>query len=243
LVLSIFSLATCFNFSYDTIGSFIKEYIILYLVIFILYVAAHFIYKRKFFFNFKMPIIFVLALVLSFGFAFSARQTKGFGLAYQYEKSGEHTRFEYNYWPTSEEDIEISKWIQSNGFEEEYYHSISVVAGKNNTYSDNYALLPETLAFMEEVRQNGIDVFYTIDPYANSSIYIYNDYNKNSSKNYHYSCDYQLKVKDIQMLLKDPNVEIWVYVNGNDYLLDKEGHFMIQEYRYYDKDMVVEEYE
>lgn len=230
-LLVLFGISSNYSYAYTGIFSFLKEFFVLYIITFALFVIAHFVYKRKFYFNIQLPIFFVITLIISLLFCTSARKTNGFGLANTYISDNKKVLYEMNY-PVFDSDI--YDWFQSEIEENVDYMDIFIKA--DNTKGD---LSYEAIAEIEKYRTFAINQFYEKkDVEDNMSIsYVslnVRDINQNTSRHYHFTK--RIELENIKDLAKYNDIEITITSSIGDYKLSKNGDLLlINRYNVYEE--------
>ncbi len=220
VILILFMISSSFNYGYISLSNFISDMFIVYLMLFVIYVAAHFVYKRKLYFSYKLPLVFVLAALLTIGFSSAARSTKGFGLAQMYDhndKKGQYIL--YSYFDTIPEEIkEAFKQIDGVDPEDTYlYLNVSVNEQSNlprKEMNDN------SLALFEKYRKSGIDYFYKeYRDGQNTNLNIFSS----DGHRYYYGIKESVSYKDLLEFAKDPSVSIVLNNNSGEYIMMPDG--------------------
>ena len=232
--LCVFMIATMYTYGYSLL-EFFENYFFLYLLVFALFVIAHFVYKRKFYLNFKLPAYFIAVIVVCLLFTSLARATKGFGLSYSYPRNDSSAIYHmYQNFDGSSNEVrndEIARWFYSqesatgemNNYDingDYYYFTLQI---DSNNIVNNFARRPNlqsTTDIMDRLRGEMIDAFYAKDhesspreTYFYTRLEIYNgvkgkgDYETSYSYNSTYV---KLSLNDILTLAKDPNVSVHI---------------------------------
>lgn len=217
--LVIFGISSNFSLHQEFID-FLVENISLYLVTFVLFVIAHFVYKRKFYFNIKLPLYFLSVLVICMIFISAARNNKGFNIAYKYPEIDGNTQLKFNI--DCYEDSQILEW-----FNEELDKNIdNLYINISADISYDSKINKATSDIIDKYRKYMIDEFYqtgikedTSGDYASLSI-SHNDSNKNY---YYYSSTLSITVDELKTLAKDNLVSINISDYENDYTIDENG--------------------
>ncbi len=220
LTVSLFMIATLFNLHYKTLGSFFRNYFVLYLLLFAVYVAAYFVYRRKFYFNYKLPAFFLAMMVVSLLFAYGARNTRGFGLGDHYVKAGGKDQCHFDVWYENP-DPKIADLLEEECKERPQWLNVSISI--NNDEMVPRKIMSETTADILDVcRKKAIDDFYEND-YHNSKgtnlvINAYGEYN-----HYNYQMDDAISFEDMLKLAQDPCVNIVLASEKGEYRLNADG--------------------
>ena len=222
--LSLLFIACCLN-SY---WSF-YEIILLYVLIFVLYIAANFIYKRKFSLPKFQTIMFVLGIVLSLIFNTICLKTNGFGLSNLYKF--DYDLMSYDYYAYFDSNAkEFCTFLRGLINDEDMLNNggnINIVVESKNK---------EVVDILEKYREKAIYNFYNVD----DDEYIYYSsltatYGKNDISSY-YNANL-MSVDDMQRILEldGDNVSIifYFYDYGSYYLIFENNTYMLIEEEYY----------
>ena len=231
----VFGIGTMFSYDYD-LGEYFSSSFFLYLGVFALFVIAHFIYKRKFYLNFRLPLYYLGIIVACIIFMFVARSTKGFGLAYAYEKPNQDTYYtvyqNHYYNPIKLDDIAEWFYKQTDGKSlNEDYNYIQLDITSNRTITKPY--LQSTIDILEAHRKDSINYFYSGDSRTaeygetNTNMYIYQNKDRfgNYRKTYHYYGNTPFTLEEILTLAKDTNLTIHIY-SFYEYVLTPDGQLV-----------------
>lgn len=229
--ISMFTIATGNNFEYNGVFDFLKNNFILYVLLFVAFVAAHFVYKRKLYLSYKLPLFFIIAMVISLAFTSIFKINEGFGLSQNY-KTGEFMRYNYNIW--NQDDKEILDLINEHDDEHSYQYSIFIEAVNFDTNSRNKKIKSEykkeTIDYLESIRQEGISYFYHGPRESNSSFSV-DTYDNKNYYSYYYSLESDVSLETLIMLAQDENVSIVISPdNGFSYYLLPDGSLSINNY-------------
>ena len=227
----LFLITSFFDYSYSSVLDFISDQFVLYLIVFAIYVAAHFLYKRKLYFSYKLPLIFVSAVIISFLFAGACRVTKGFGISYMYDPDDAFAVYELNgdcdrateqYVFEKTGQYELDNWI---------YVNISTADRQGHPKESS----PETLAIFDSFRRQAIEEFYS----DKREIQFYNDKSyytnlgvSSGNNDYYYSVQRQITLDELLTLAKDGNVSVYINTMDDTYRLMSDGSLMTI-YNYY----------
>ena len=227
----LFLITSFFDYSYSSVLDFISDQFVLYLIVFAIYVAAHFLYKRKLYFSYKLPLIFVSAVIISFLFAGACRVTKGFGISYMYDPDDAFAVYELNgdcdrateqYVFEKTGQYELDNWI---------YVNISTADRQGHPKESS----PETLAIFDSFRRQAIEEFYS----DKREIQFYNDKSyytnlgvSSGNNDYYYSVQRQITLDEMLTLAKDSNVSVYINTMDDTYRLMSDGSLMTI-YNYY----------
>ena len=217
-------LATGYNFRNSNIKDFVSENFIFYLLLFAVYVVAHFIYRRKFYLNYKLAIFYLLAIMTTLLFASMFKNSRGFGLADKYILSNK------NFYSVSMSNCgtnsDIFELIRKKGdMTDPDYIYVAVQIGDEK---HRMSLQDETVQMMEEYRKMAIESFYEPSAEYNYDVSFHVDSKdgNNIDRYYSYFLDERLSVTELTELLKDPLVKVFVYTEQHQYMLEKNGELM-----------------
>ena len=220
--LILFMISSSFNYGYGSFGEFISDMFIVYLMLFVVFVVAHFIYKRKLYFSYKFPLFFVIAAMLTLGFTSLARSTKGFGLSQSYDhndKLGGYTL--YTYFDGIPSEIKEA-FVQIDGvdIEDTYLYCIVSANEKSDLKVPKKEISENSLALFEKYRQSGIDYFYNKDGNAQKS-----NLNIVSSDGhyYYYGIKESVAYSDLLEFAKDPVIKVVLNNNSGEFELQSDG--------------------
>jgi len=225
----------------NSLLEFFSQNYLVYVILFVVFMIVHFIYKRKFYFDYKLVIYYLAASLVLFGFCASARSTRGFGILDTYPAYTAKTYYEY--WGSCYNgNSDISAWLKEKTGEEIPYVYVSISAGDGQ-----HKLADSTVAIFEKMRNQAIEDFYTYendDEINNHDIYealdaysgirVYEDYfNKDSNEHYYdYSIENKvLSMADILTLANDQYVNINLECDTGMYTLKANG-VLIQTEKY-----------
>jgi len=220
-LLVLFIISSFYSFWYDTFIDFFRENFTIYLSVFAVYVAAHFIYKRKTYFSGKMLLSFFLALAIALGLAFAARSTRGFGLSDSYIRNDVKATYMLNSWYNTPEK-EISELLQeASGRKPEY---ISVYVETKDKRKED--LRQKSVEVFEKFRLNAIDLFYSSSEknFMGSLSIISAD-----KTQYNYNFDLQIELNDLLVLAEDPNIYVSIDCDYGVYQLLEDGSLRLVE--------------
>ena len=205
IFLFIFTSSTVFQQDFMAISS-IAVSLFVYFFVFIFFMVAHFVYRRKIYINLKMVSFFVATIVLSFIFSQAAYLTRGFGLSENYPEALSSTRYTIGFTANRLEDSEfknkISDYLDEIYGEDAYlddhwsYFTISFSLD-NEQKKDNEAAL-----LMEELRKKAIDQFYDDLHNYNYDELIRINFLDDDNDYYNYDLTYTLDAETFDLLLK-----------------------------------------
>ncbi len=236
LLLSIFTISTNFGVRsprYAGLSEFLKEQFILYVLLFAVYMAAHFIYKRKFYFTYKMPVFFILAMVLSLCFASAGRSTKGFGLAQHYDMA------------QGKDYCMINCWNEAGDGDRTYIDLIEKETGTKADYVSVYIeinrwhgmpgleMSEETSKIIDELRKQGIREYYS-DEREKTFTASMSIQDTESGMYYNYELMQRPDVESIRRLAKDPVVKVTFATEYGEYRMTNSGLLKMTEQYYMD---------
>ena len=219
LVIMLFIIATFFSMNYKDLASFFKDYLILYVLLFAVFIAAYFVYERKLYFSYKLPLFYVAVMVVSLLFATVCRDTKGFDLAYRYEKAGGKDYCVINTWDGGN-NMEIRNYIHEKSNDPKFdYINIFVEVG-SPTHDMDAEMLESTADIIDKYRIDGIENFYDYRNYDNGNLMIMAE---NSYRSYSYRLQFTPTLDELLQLAKDAAVKITITTDEYEYELQKDG--------------------
>ena len=208
------------NYDSGKLTTFLMDNLVLYLIIFILFVVAHFVYMRKFYFSVKFPIYYIIICIICISFCNLAYQQDGFGLAYKYPAYDENTTCRFYYYEN--DSGEVTKWVRQQTEDNSNYVDVEINAIG--------ALQENTIKIINDLRKELIDKTYqyknkyeytdhslNLTLYHNSNEYEYDYYN-------YYSVHVVLSVDTLKQLAKDAWIDIRIYTDNGLYTLDADGN-------------------
>ena len=220
--LMLFMISSSFNYGYSSFSKFISDMFIVYLMLFVVYVVAHFVYKRKLYFSYKLPLVFIIAAMLTIGFTSVARNTKGFGLSNAYDHNDKLGRYIlYSYMDRIPTEVkEALKEIEGVDANDDYLY---VAISANEDKGENLPrkeISDSSLALFEKYREYGIDYFYKDRKNGqNTNLNIYGS----DDRHYYYGIKESISFKDMVEFAKDPVVSVILNNNSGEYELLPDG--------------------
>ena len=216
--LCLFGISCNYQFT-SNVANFVKEFVVFYILCFALFVLAHFVYKRKFYFNAKMIVFFVLSIVISLTFCFAAFKTKGFGISEKDNLSDTYVKY----------SIEI---VSENDKINDYIHEKTneMIIDKYiwiNIETQDKQINDELFSLLKGYKQNAINQFYSKKSTINSYMNVYDNYVINGDtegfdRNYHYNFYSDLDNLEVLFkLVEYDEVKIHFYTNNAEYLMLK----------------------
>ncbi len=231
-------------------GTAFAWHAVFYLIVFVLYIVANFIYKRRFQVTFKMIAFFLAVTLFAVGFTYAGYKTRGFGLSNRYLRNDPDTRVVYNgpVYYRDEKDIgEALTWFTKqidlqapletyNSFSEETVtllpESISVYYSLEATHLfTDQPLTESTLSILDKYRQKTIENYYN-DNWTAGSLMVYDHYRVDEHSRSHYDNYYSYRnaetfsLEDLMTLSRDRGVQIDFFVEGTD--TDNTGWYVLQ---------------
>lgn len=196
--------------------------LITYFVVFVVYMVANFIYRRKIQILFKDFALYLLAIVIVFAFSFIANSTKGFGLSYAYDHNPKNVAASLEYYcylddDKKDPDDELQKMILEvePGVYNYSIHLDGLIKEKDmdqakdvlllledkrnvsiaNHYDSNRELYNSYLSIVTNYDENKVHDFYEIN----------NNFKRDRAS---YSYSDKLTYKDIELLKDYFNIRI-----------------------------------
>ena len=176
-----------------------------YSLVFIFFMVAQFVYRRKIFISSKVIIFFVVTVIVTFAFSELAYMTKGFGLSYAYIKDHEYVAYSYRTYVNSIEDEELKAYfmdyIANNpAYKDYYYDEYSYISLEFDVVMDEESIKenPELYNLLEELRIYLIEDFYDqhddnydYADYVSLDIMDYEDAALRKAREYYYYSGYK----------------------------------------------------
>ncbi len=207
-----------------------------YSLVFIFFMVAQFVYRRKIFISSKVIIFFVVTVILTFAFSELAYTTKGFGLSYAYIKDHEYVTYSYRTNVNTIEDEELKAYfmdyIANNPAYNDYeYYDESYIGLEFDIAMDKKDIQEnqELYNLLEELRIYLIEDYYNqrydnYDYMTSTSLIIY-DYEdaafRKIRENYYYNGQKEADAELIRALMEydrvDIRIEGMVYSNTQSY--------------------------
>jgi hypothetical protein len=235
MLLVMLAIISLYNFSVESIWGFVSNNLISYILLFAIFMIAYFLYKRKLSFNYKLPLIFIIAMACSLLFAELSKNTHCFGLVDKYlinDPKAKYTIYNYQYNYTDERgyinyDKEVFEYFSKALDQEVDYLEINI-RSNHADYSPNQ----ETIDIFERLRKTSIDEFYSknMDQEYQTNLSI------DGSDGYrNYNIHNNMTLADILALSKDKANDVYISTNDNTYQLDVDGKLQTVIMTYYNK--------
>ncbi len=226
LIVCVFAIATLYGMRYKGLGEFLGDHFVLYILLFAAFVAAYFLYRRKFYFSFRLPAFYLIVVLISLLFVSSARSSRGFGLSDRYEKAKGPDIANIDIW-FADADNEMNDYIYEQQGKRSGYVGVFVQVNGDKTANQVSLMSEETSDIIERYRKKAIDDFYEGEyaEYETSShITIVPDGGFSYSQ---YTCNEAIALKDLIALAKDPSVRITVTTEEGEYRIGTDGTLRI----------------
>lgn len=209
----------------------LSETIIYFVIIFVLYVIANFVYKRKFTISIKQVVLFLLALGLSIVFNIVSVNTKGFGLSDIYEFDYNDMSYTITEYTQYDDDLTNSNKAVEDFINDELDGDIDTYNGYELNIEVN-STNKTVVDILESYRKDAIDTFYShnfgryYDGFAYASLKV-----KCDEVSRFYSSSY-ISLDDLKEILKlDPDNVVVNYYNSNDgelkYIIYEDGEYKL----------------
>ncbi len=197
------------NYSNESLIDYYADYFWLYIIIFVMFIMANYLYKRKFEINLKLIATFIIAAALGLGFAAVARKTNGFYISYGY--LGNHEKAHYTIRIYNTESDEMKEWIKEKSGSDSYCYSVEI--DMTNGVKSGDSLRQETLDLIDELQLEATNIFYG-DEILDGTSYLYTSNGCRLGKkyveckeNHNYYEAPELTIEDLKILEKDKNVK------------------------------------
>ena len=228
VIVCLFLIASMYSLSYENIFGFLGDYFFLYVMLFAVFVAAHFLYRRKFYFSYKLPLFYVIAMIVTLSCSSLFLNHKAFGLSERYEIAQGKDYITINGW--FEADSEIYRFIkETNGSDPEYVQ-VLIEIGHETVVGDDMNYFPEmseeTSAIVDEYRRKAIEYFYEedYDLYACGSMMINS---RSGIRYYQYSLKEFPDLEALKKLAEDKAVRITISTVDREYRMKSDGTLML----------------
>ena len=224
LLICLFLIASLYNLHYHNIGSFLADHCFLYILLFAIFVAAYFLYRRRFYFSYKMPLYFVAVMAISLLCASLCIRYKAFGLSDHYEKAAgnDYCSIDTLY----QEDGDLYQYVKENLEEDPEFIQVTVEVG---FYDRKYRTVPmseQTSDLIERYRKKAIAYYYEGGGYDDSrttgSMYI-TDTDEN--RYYQYQMNEFPDLETLKLFAQDPIVKVVFSTEKGQYQLMADGTF------------------
>ena len=223
VTICLFIISSWNGYDFENLSAFLRENFITYVMLFAVFMGTYFIYKRKFFFPVKLPVVFIAAVVVSLVITSICKSCHGFGLAQMYERDDPYQSIDINAWYENE-NSDVQKYLYEMTGERSYYYNVYIFNDRTDDDHRNMKLSASTMAIIEELRQQGISDFYEKPKYGSYWLHL-NIVNSEygSSKSYSYQIKDQLDMKTILELAKDEALMVSIETSEHQYFLQKDG--------------------
>ena len=225
LISCLFLIASFYNYNYGNLGIFVKDYFFLYVLLFTVFVAAYFLYRRKFYFNYKLPIFYVIVMLISLLCAAACMKYDGFGLSGCYEKAKGKDYCTISAWVDYHNGI--YEYVKEETGEDPQYVQTFIEVGGNDA-SFHPAMSEKTSDLIEEIRKKAIIYFYdNKDELSDHGVL--NISSKDGRKYYQYDLN---ECPDLQMIIefaKDPAVTVMIGTYNKEYQLMIDGSLRVSQ--------------
>ncbi|MBQ9425856.1 MAG: hypothetical protein IJU42_07940 [Erysipelotrichaceae bacterium] len=225
LISCLFLIASFYNYNYGNLGIFVKDYFFLYVLLFAVFVAAYFLYRRKFYFNYRLPLFYVIVMLISLLCAGVCMKYDGFGLSGCYEKAKGKDYCTISAWVDYHNGI--YEYVKEETGEDPQYVQIFIEVGGDDA-SFHPAMSEKTSDLIEEIRKKAIDYFYD-DRDDLSDIGVLYISGKDSRKYYQYDLNEGLDLQTIVEFAKDPAVTVMIGTYNKEYQLMTDGSLRVSQ--------------
>ena len=224
LTICLFLISTLYGVGETNIADFLKGHFFLYVLLFAVFVAAYFVYRRKMYFNYKLPAFYLFVMVLSLLFAILCRSSRGFGLSEKYEQVSGKDRIMINIW-YEEADETIVDYLHEQTGEDSDYIGIYIEIGDKEMIS-----LPDmsekTSQIIEKYRRIGIEDFYDSGDYEGKGMSMMIR-KKDSEEYYHYNLNSAMDLEDLLTLAQDKACDVYLETFDYSYRISPDGSLKI----------------
>ena len=228
-IINLYLLLTLMAIAFMSVQDSVETYTVVYLLLFFVYFVAMFVYRRKIRFYWKNVLFFVLAGVLTLGFANLSFINKGFGLPYQYPiSSGTEVNYQYDAYNL---DKNLNQNVSSR-YTISAHFELSIPVKEMS--SEKYEEITEIL---DQYRKHSVDYHFSVRelyPDTNSSLSVDNENGIGTVNSAYYSDKKVLTVKDLKKIAQVTDVTVVVVdydsedqrvtsYSLNDYLEESEN--------------------
>lgn len=221
LITCLFLIASFYNIRYDSLKEFVEDLFVPYLLLFAVFVAAYFVYRRKFYFSYKLPLFYVAVMAVSLLCASLCMDYEGFGLSQKYEKANGRDYCTINSW-SDEGSLLYRDFKEETGYDPVYVQTFIEVGSNENDLKSKVNMSEETSDIIEKYRQDAIEYFYEkkFEDSDNGSMYISD---KENNKYYQYYLKNSPDLETIRKLAKDPAVSVTITTFEREYKMLSDG--------------------
>ena len=221
LIICLFLIASFYNMNYSGLKDFLQDLFVPYLLLFAVFVAAYFVYRRKFYFSYKLPLFYIVMLVISLLCASVCMDYKAFGLSNKYTKAHGKDYCSISIW--TDYNNEIYNYIRDLEKTDPQYVQIflEVGAAKENMIA-KVAMSDETSDIIDELRKDAIEYFYENKSEISDEGMLYIS-NRDDNKYYNYRMRKVPDLDVIKKLAKDPAVDVTITTDNKEYQMLPDG--------------------
>lgn len=221
LIVCLFLIATGYGTGYRNISEFLQDSLILYVLLFAAFIAAHFVYRRKLYFHYILPVIFVVFTAISLLFTGLCRDSEAFGLARRYEKAADKDCVTMNLWYDDPGDRELLSYLAEQTGKPTDYCNMMITVGDQRYHM--LSMSQETSDLIEKFRSQAITDFYAPE---NEGMFgnMYISYKKDGGDySYNYLLYKEPTFAELKTLAKDKAVEIVMNTDFGEYRMKEDG--------------------
>ena len=225
LVSCLFLIAMGYGMRVGSLAGFFRDNFVLYILLFAAFITAHFVYRRKLYFHWSLPVFYVAAMIVTLLFAGICRSSEGFGLGRKYEKAGGTDYCYINFWDNYDSKELLDYAREQTGLNTGsvfFYVEIGDYERKILPMKDS------TADIVEKYRVEAIDAFYSDDP-DDSNRGTMNIQNKENKRYYSYALTASPELSDLKILAQDPAVQVMVTTDYGDYRMLPDGTLQVIE--------------
>ena len=235
VVMSLFMISTIYGVDatvYSNLTDFIKKSFILYLLLFAAYVTAYFVYRRKLYFSYKLPVFYITMMIVSLCFASICRTSRGFGFYDLYRKAEGNDYVSISFW-ADEYYPDYGRYIFEQTGKEAAYVDVRVLINEDRGVNELFKgpMDPETSDIVDGLRRRAIEDYY--DQRENREEFITNMSISDRKRDlyYQYQLYGPLDIETIRQLAKDSAVEVYFTTEDSEYRMRSDGSLiMTQQY-------------
>ena len=221
LIVCLFLIATGYGTGYRNISEFLQDSLILYILLFAAFIAAHFVYRRKLYFHYILPVVFVAFTIISLLFTGLCRDSEAFGLARRYEKAADKDCVTMNLWYDETGDRELLSYLAEQTGKPTDYCNMMITVGDQPYHM--LSMSQETSDLIEKLRSQAITDFYAPENEGMSGN-MYIAYRKDGGDySYNYLLYKEPTFAELKTLAKDKAVEIVMNTDFGEYRMKEDG--------------------
>lgn len=239
VVLCLFMISTIYGVDetqYCDLFEFVRKDFILYLLLFAAYVTAYFVYRRKLYFSYRLPMFYIIMMVLSLCFAGVCRSSRGFGLSDLYRRAEGNDYVAISAW-SDENNPEYGRYIFEQTGKEASYVDVNLRINEDYGTHEFFKgpMSEETSLIIDGLRKKAIEEYYDQNDSFNGPITNMSISNKKQDLYYHYDLKGPLSIDVIRELAKDSAVDVFFMTEDREYRMLADGSLVLTQEFYADE--------